>query len=108
MTLSPDGSILASTNADRTVQLWNWPAGTPLRILVGHTHIVWWSAFRPDGGAIVTGSEDETMKVWDVDTGECLQTLKLPGPYEGSNLTDATGLTEPQKSALQALGAVVW
>ena len=108
VTLSPDGSILASTNADRTVQLWNWPAGTPLGTLEGHTHIVWWSAFRPDGKAIVTGSEDETMKVWDVETGACLQTLKLPGPYEGLNLTNATGLTEPQKSALQALGAVVW
>jgi hypothetical protein len=32
--------------------------------------------------------------------------LKLPKPYDGMNITGVTGLTEEQKAALKALGAV--
>ncbi|MEW5958460.1 MAG: hypothetical protein AB1801_12085 [Chloroflexota bacterium] len=60
---------------------------------------------RPNG-EILASSADETIKLWDVRTGECLQTLRADGPYVRMNISGATGLTETQRAALKALGAV--
>ena len=55
---------------------------------------------------IVSGSQDNTIKFWNLKTGECLKTLAIPRPYEGSNSVGVTGLTESQKTSLKLLGAV--
>ncbi|HIK39655.1 MAG TPA: hypothetical protein IGS51_03660, partial [Thermoleptolyngbya sp. M55_K2018_002] len=47
-----------------------------------------------------------TVRLWDAKTGECVQVLRSDRPYEGMDITGVAGLTEPQKSALIALGAV--
>ncbi|MEM7342976.1 MAG: hypothetical protein AAF485_01925 [Chloroflexota bacterium] len=49
---------------------------------------------------------DEVIKLWDMQTGTCLNTLSIPGPYEGLNITAALGITETQRSALKVLGAI--
>ncbi len=77
-----------------------------MRTLQGHTKALWSVAFSPNGEIIASGSEDGTIKLWDVQTGECLNTLTTPRPYEGMNITGVTGLTEAQKNTLKALGAV--
>lgn len=46
------------------------------------------------------------MKLWDVETGECLRTFWAQRPYEGMDITGATGLTDAQKATLKALGAI--
>ena len=40
------------------------------------------------------------------DTGECLRTLRAERRYERLNITGLTGVTEMQRAALFALGAV--
>jgi WD40 repeat protein len=62
--------------------------------------------FSSDGSIIASGSDDSTIKIWDTMTGECLETITVPRPYEGMNITGATGLTAAQREALKALGAV--
>lgn len=62
--------------------------------------------FSPDGAMMVTGNEDGTIKLWNFHTGECIRTLRPPRPYEGMNITGATGLTDAQRETLKALGAV--
>ncbi|MDQ3248383.1 MAG: hypothetical protein M3Q45_04160 [Chloroflexota bacterium] len=42
----------------------------------------------------------------DSQTGECINTLLVEGPYAGMNITGVTGITRAQKVALKTLGAV--
>jgi WD40 repeat protein len=72
----------------------------------GHTHTVEALRFSADGQLLVSASQDETIRLWDVTTGNCLQTLRTPGPYAGMNITGITGISAAQKAALRALGAV--
>jgi WD40 repeat protein len=106
LAFSPDGLTLAGGMTDRRVHLWELTTRQIRRTFVGHTDSVESVAFSPDGQWLVSGSSDETIRVWDVHTGECLQSLQPPGPYEGMNITAITGVSEAQKFALKALGAV--
>lgn len=100
------GNLLASGSNDRTVRLWDINQRQCLTMLNGHNHPVSSVQFTPDGKRLVSNSLDEIIKLWDVETGACLKTLKVPGPYTGMNIRGAMGLTDAQRLALKALGAV--
>jgi WD40 repeat protein len=55
---------------------------------------------------LVSGGQDETIRLWDAQNGAWQQTLRSERPYERMNITGVTGLTEAQKAALRALGAI--
>ncbi len=101
-----EGGIVASGSYDRTIRLWDSHTGECLRVLSGHTGLVFPVAFSPDGKILASGSEDETIRLWDVKTGESRQILRKQQPYEGMNISGASGLTKAQKAALKVLGAV--
>ena len=68
---SPDGKILASTNPDGTVRLWNVAThqelGSPL-YPGGSSDLLEAVAFSPDGKILATGSYDGYLQLWDVAT----------------------------------------
>ena len=63
---SPDGTLLASASADKTVRLWRVSDGMPLRKLQGHEGEVFTVAFSPDGTSIVSSSVDRAVRFWSL------------------------------------------
>jgi WD40 repeat protein len=106
LNFSPDSTLLASSSTDFTAKLWNVQTGEPLKTLKGHTDWILSIAFSPKGKLLASSSADGTIRLWDAQTGECLNILRADRPYEGMNITGATGLTPAQKESLKALGAI--
>lgn len=103
---SPDGQILISGSPDHTIRFLSIGTGKCTKVLQGHDDGVVTVAISSDGRILVSGSRDETVKIWDVETGKCLRTLRCDRPYEGMNITGATGISTAQRQALKALGAI--
>jgi WD40 repeat protein len=76
---SPDGKTLATASADKTVRLWDIPAGRERLTLKGHTDTVSAVSFAPNGKAVASASHDGTMKLWDPATGRESRTIRGEG-----------------------------
>ncbi len=65
---SPDGRVLVSANADRTVALWNVQTSEILRVIRGYQQRVSMAAFSPNAKslAVVSG---RTLKLLDTRSG---------------------------------------
>ena len=127
MALSADGLLLATGGADATVTLWQTSSDQPLAVLREHTAAVVSVSLSADGPLLASSSYDGTVVLWD--TAAAIQAMHghgsgyLPGdapptviprlhtlrgdrPYERMDITGLTGVTEAQRAALLALGAV--
>jgi WD40 repeat protein len=103
---SPKGAILADGGTDNRIWIWDVQHGRVLQVIRGFSFAVMALTFSPDGVVLVNGCHDGTLRLWDMPTGQCLRVLRVPGPYAGMDITRATGITEAQRVALRALGAV--
>ncbi len=73
---SPDGQLLASSDAEGEICLWQVADGKQLMTCKeDQNHWVWSVAFSPDNQILASSSEDKVVRLWDVNTGECLQEL---------------------------------
>lgn len=109
MAFSRDGTMLAIGSNNHTLKLWQLEeaSGThTLRTFARHDGQVWSVAFSPDDFLLASGDDDGTLVVWDIQTEAARQILRSDRPYERMNIRGTKGLTEAQKSALKALGAI--
>ncbi|MCL4863343.1 MAG: hypothetical protein KJZ93_28315 [Caldilineaceae bacterium] len=109
----PEGAVLAAGSFRHIIHLFDVETGRILCELVGHTRTVEAVTFDPTGRLLISASHDETIRLWDVEAalagagGDArLAVTTAPGPYAGMNITGVTGITNAQKQALKALGAV--
>jgi WD40 repeat protein/tetratricopeptide (TPR) repeat protein len=65
VSVSPDGSKVASASADKTVKLWS-KEGKLLKTFT-HKDSVTSVSFSPDGKTIATASADRKIRIWQVD-----------------------------------------
>ncbi|MGI9472607.1 MAG: WD40 repeat domain-containing protein [Rubripirellula sp.] len=75
LAFSPDGRMLASSAADKTIRLFDLAQGKAIRSLEGHTHHVLSIAWQDDAQTLASASADQTLKVWNIETGEQRRTI---------------------------------
>ncbi|QZZ21092.1 hypothetical protein J5X98_00835 [Leptothermofonsia sichuanensis E412] len=71
----PDGTLLATGDANNQVYFWQIASGEPLLTCQGHTDWVRSVLFSPEGQILISGSDDQTIRFWDVHQGQCLKVL---------------------------------
>ncbi len=103
---SSDGQLIAGDKGAVDVQLWSNNSGQCVKTLTGHSSWIWSVVFCPNSEFLASTAQDETVRLWDIKTGNCFRILRIERPYENMNITGVKGLTEAQRSTLEALGAV--
>jgi serine/threonine protein kinase len=80
MVFSPDGKLVASGGADKSVRLWDLSGPKPqaLRVLEGHAENIRCLAFAPDGKTLASGSADQTVRLWNLAGAEPSAPTVLP------------------------------
>jgi len=79
------GKVVATGNGDGTISYWDPNSGQELKVLQGHTSMVFCLALSADGRALASGSNDHTVKLWNVADGKEIRTFadkKLPDVSE--------------------------
>jgi hypothetical protein len=70
VSISPDGTKLATCSADKYVKVFELPSGKYVKTFEGHTHHVLDVGWKNDGKKLASAGADNVVKVWDYEKGE--------------------------------------
>jgi WD40 repeat protein/transcriptional regulator with XRE-family HTH domain len=106
LAMSADGRLLVSGSDDGLVKVWDLHSGRSVGALSGHTAGVRGVALSGDSRLVASGSFDGSVRLWSPTGGVSLRILRADRRYERMDITGLRGVTEAQRTALTALGAV--
>jgi WD40 repeat protein len=98
---------LYSSDAQGNVKIWDLQTMNCLGTIKAHDRWIFSFCLSQDRDRLYTSSLDGKVKIWDLATLTCQSTLTPPRPYEGMQISNATGLNDAEFSTLIALGACV-
>ncbi len=101
--------LVVSASDDGMLRLWSVDSGACESRVKAHEGSVWSLAASRDERAIASAGSDGAIRMWSLTNSTLssfAMTLRAPRPYEGMNITGATGLNSMQKESLVALGAI--
>jgi WD40 repeat protein len=104
--LSADGNMLASGGVDGTVRLWSTATGQLLAGLQDHMGVIWGVALSMDGRLLASGGDDGMVRLWDTASRASPRTMRSDRRYQRLDITGLTGVTQAERAALLALGAI--
>ncbi len=85
LAFSPDGRLLASEDSNghvNLIRLWDVQTGKAVRVLKGHTSLIYSFTFTPDGLSLLScGSEAQVLR-WTLATGKYEVVRAAPGRAE--------------------------
>ena len=81
LAISPDGKLLASTEASTAIHLWNLETLRRRSLLRGHLFTIVSLAFSPDGQILASGDWKGNVIVWDIVKKKQIATLKGSRPW---------------------------
>jgi WD40 repeat protein len=103
---SPGGDQLISGGSDGILRWWDVQSGECVGMQEACHGTIRSLKVSPDEKFLASCGDDGAIMIWDLTSHEHLRTLQRDRPYERLNITGSRGLTEVQKSTLQALGAI--
>ena len=77
ISLSPNGSLMASASDDKTVVVWELLKLKQKIVLEGHTAKVNAVAFTSDNKYIISGDRSGEVIIWEIETGDIIK--RIPG-----------------------------
>jgi WD40 repeat protein/transcriptional regulator with XRE-family HTH domain len=104
--LSGDGQLVASGGADGMIRLWAAASGEHLLTMQDSIGSVLGVSLSRSGELVASGGDDGWVRLWDARSGECMRALRSDRHYQRLDITDLTGVTNAQRTALLALGAI--
>lgn len=67
LVFSPDGSLLASAGADRSITVWSTSRWRVVRRIEANSGTVRSLTFNPDGSVLAAGADDGTAQLWNTE-----------------------------------------
>ncbi len=108
VTLNANATTLLSGGVDGSIQIWDVATGNLRATLRGHPSEVWEVALEAADRLAISCGLDGTVRLWDIASGDgtLLRIMRPDRPYERMDITALTGISDVQRKALMALGAV--
>jgi WD40 repeat protein/transcriptional regulator with XRE-family HTH domain len=105
--LSADDELLVSADGNGALRGWNAQGGELRWMRQAHTGRIHSLRRSPDGSTLASCGDDGAIMLWDMQSGEYLRTLRRDRPYERTDITGMTGITDAQRTSLISLGAII-
>ncbi len=106
LAFSADGACLMASSEAHLLLVWEMAHGVELAALPRSGAAPTALAFDGAGAYLAGGALDGAIDLWRAPDGACAGALRIARPYEGMDITGATGLSDAQRATLCVLGAV--